>query len=269
MPRGTSQLDEAQLQGRLWSAALLGTARTTFFFDAALPQCMTLESGGKVVSIQDAIERPGSFSQATDARRPTYTPGVASDLPSLKFSRTGQNNLDSSNVAFSGANQSLFLVLRSANPSVNGENILDTGADNALSRRQLEITNATGRVTASRDGSGGSLVSPVTSIFGWQAIAVVYNGANSFISVNGNRVNGTISTNTTSSVAPYRIGSRFASATAADWFNGDLATFIHFNGVWNSKEVDLLQGLYAWLGSFRNLLSASHPFRNRPPLIGD
>ena len=269
MSRGTSPLDEARLQGRLWSPALLGTARTTFVFDAALPQCMTLESGDKASSIQDAFRRTGSFVQSTDARRPTYAPSVASDLPSLKFSRTGQNNLDSGDVFFSGANQSLFLVLRSANPSVNGENILDTGADNALSRRQIEITNTTGRLTASRDGSGGSLVSPVTSIFGWQAVAIVYNGANSFISVNGNRVNGTISTSTTSSVAPYRIGSRFASPSAGDWFNGNLAAFIHFNGVWTGKEVDLLQGLYAWLGGFRNLLAASHPFRNRPPLIGD
>jgi hypothetical protein len=269
VPRGTSPLDEAQLQGRLWSAALLGTARTTFFFDAALPQCMTLESGGKVVSIQDALERPGSFSQATDARRPTYTPGVASDLPSLKFSRTGQNNLDSSNVAFSGANQSLFLVLRSPNPSVNGEDVYDTGADNALSRRRLSISNTTGRLTAVRDGSGGSMISPITSIFGWQAVAVVYNGSSSFIAVNGLRTTGTISTSATSSVAPYRLGSRFTSPSDFNWFNGNLAALVHFNGVWTAKEVALLQGLYAWLGGFRNLLAASHPFRNRPPLIGD
>ena len=268
MPRGVSPLDEARLQGRLWSAADLGTPRHTFWMDAALPQCVSLESGGKVSSIQDAFGRTGSFVQSTDARRPTYTPGVASDQPSLKFSSSGQNNLDSSDVAFSGANQSLLVVVRSANPSSNGENILDTGADNALSRRQLEITNTTGRLTASRDGSGGSIISPVVSIFGWQAVAVVYNGASSFISVNGNRTNGTISTSTASSVAPYRIGSRFASPAAADWFNGNLAALVHFNGVWTADEVAVLQGYFAWRGGFKDLLTASHRFRNRPPLIG-
>jgi hypothetical protein len=230
---------------------------------------MTLESGDKASSIQDAFSRTGSFVQATDARRPTYAPSVASDLPSLKFSRAGQNNLDSSDVFFSGASQSLFLVLRSANPSVNGEDVYDTGADNALSRRRLSISNTTGRLTAVRDGGGGSMISPITSIFGWQAVAVVYNGSSSFIAVNGLRTTGTISTSATSSVAPYRLGSRFTSPFAANWFNGNLAALVHFNGVWTAEEVALLQGYFAWRGGFRNLLAASHPFRNRPPLIGD
>jgi hypothetical protein len=268
MPRGVSPLDEARLQRRLWSAALLGAARHTFFMDAALPQCISLESGGRVSSIQDAFGRTGSFVQATDARRPTYTPGVASDQPSLKFSSSGQNNLDSSDVAFSGANQSLFLVLRSANPSGASEDVYDTGADNAVSRRGLAFSNTTGRLTASRDGGGGSMISPITSIFGWQAVAVVYNGSASFISVNGLRTTGTINTSTTSSVAPYRLGSRFASPAAANWFNGNLAAFVHFNGVWTADEVALLQGYFAWRGGFKDLLTASHPYRNRPPLRG-
>ena len=268
MPRGVSLLDEARLQRRLWSAALLGAPRSTFFMEAALPQCITLESGGKVSSIQDAFGRAGSFVQATDARRPTFTPGVASDPHSLKFSRTDQNNLDSSDVAFSGANQSVFVVLRSANPSLNGEDVYDTGADNALSRRRLSISNTTGRLTAVRDGSGGTMISPITSIFGWQAVAVVYNGSSSFIAVNGLRTTGTISTSATSSVAPYRLGSRFASPSAANWFNGNLAALVHFNGVWTADEVALLQGYFAWRGGFKDLLTASHPYRNRPPLIG-
>ena len=269
MPRGVTPLDEARLQGRLWSAADLEAPRHTFWMDAALPQCVNIEIGGKVSSIQDAFGRSGSFAQATNARRPTFTLGVTSDQPSLKFSRAEQNNLDSSDVVFSGANQSLIVVARSANPSGNGENILDTGADNALSRRQLEFTNTTGRLTASRDGGGGSIISPVTSSFGWQAVAVVYNGTSSFISVNGLRTNGSISTSTASSVAPYRIGSRFASPAAGEWFNGSLAALIHFNGVWTNDEVEELQGYFAWRGGFEDLLTASHRFRNRPPLIGN
>ena len=268
MPRGVSPLDEARLQDRLWSAADLGTPRHTFWMDAALPQCVSLESGGKVSSIQDAFGRTGSFVQSTDARRPTYTPGVASDQPSLKFSSSGQNNLDSSDVAFSGANQSVFVVLRSANPSVNGEDVYDTGADNALSRRRLSITTTTGRLTAVRDGSGGSMISPITSIFGWQAVAVVYNGSSSFIAVNGLRTTGTINTSAISSVAPYRLGSRFAAPSASNWFNGNLAALVHFNGVWTADEVAVLEGYFAWRGGFQNLLTASHRFRNRPPLIG-
>jgi hypothetical protein len=269
MPRGLNPYDEANLQNRLWAAANLNTSRHTFWMEAAIPQCVSVESSGKVSSIQDAFGRTGSFVQATDARRPTFTPSVASDPHSLKFSNSGQNNLDSSDVTFSGANQSVFVVLRSANPSINGEDIYDTGADNALSRRRLSITNTTGRLTAVRDGSGGSMISPITTIFGWQAVAVVYNGSTSFIAVNGLQTTGTISTSTTSSVAPYRLGSRFATPSTSNWFNGNLAALVHFNGVWTANEVALLQGYFAWRGGFNALLTASHPYRNRPPLIGD
>jgi len=269
MPRGVNVYDEARLQGRLWAAANMDTTRHTFWMEATLGQCVTLESNGKVSSIQDAFGRTGNFVQTTDARRPTFTAGVAGDSDSLKFSSSGQNNLDSNNVFFSGANQGVFVVLRSANPSINGEDVYDTGADNALSRRSLSFNNTTGRLVAARDGVGGSLISPITSIFGWQAVGVVYNGSTSFISVNGFQTTGTISTSTISSVAPYRLGSRFTFPSASDWFNGNLAALVHFNGVWTANEVELLQGYFAWRGGFQDLLNPSHRFRNRPPLIGD
>jgi hypothetical protein len=261
MPRGVSPLDEARLQGRLWLPALLGAPRHTFVFDAALPQCSSVESNGKVSSIQDAFGRTGSFVQATDARRPAYASAVGSDQASLKFSSSGQNNLDSSNVFFSGAFQSLLVVLRSANPSVGGEIVFDTGGD----RRILEIINTTGQLRMTRSAQ---ITSPVASIFGWQAAAIVLNGSSSFISVNGNLATGPQSTSTASSSAPYRLGSRFSTPSAQQWFNGNLATLVHFNGVWTADEVALLQGFFAWNGGFQDTLTPAHPFRNRPPLIG-
>lgn len=264
MPRGVSPVDEARLQGRLWSPALLGTPRHAFFFDAALPQCISVESNGKVSSIQDAFGRTGSFVQATDANRPVYTPGVASDQASLKFSRADLSFLNSTNVNFIGANQSVLVVVRSANPSLSGEFVFDGGPDN-IARRSLSFANATGQLRMTRDLG---INSPVTSIFGWQAAAVVYNGSSSFISVNGAQATGTISTSTTSSTN-FGLGGRFTGSNSLQGFNGNLAALVHFNGVWTADEVALLQGHFTWRGGFERSLTASHRFRNRPPLIGD
>jgi hypothetical protein len=110
--------------------------------------------------------------------------------------------------------------------------------------------------------------SPVTSIFGWQAAALIFNGSSSFISVNGAQATGTISTSTTSSSPPYVLGSRFSAPGANQWFNGNVAALVHFNGVWTANEVALLQGYFAWRGGFQGSLTAGHPYRNSRPSIG-
>jgi hypothetical protein len=263
MPRGVSPLDEARLQGRLWTNALLGTPRHTFFFDAALPQCISVESNGKVSSIQDAFGRTGSFVQTTDANRPVYTPGVASDQASLKFSFSIQNSLISSNLFFSGAFQSVLVVLRTSNPSINGTFAIDAGPDN-VARRAIAVSGTAGRLQMSRNG----LINSSVLTFGWQAAVAVFNGSSSFLNVNGSQVTGSVTLNTTSSTS-YSIGSRFSGVNASQCFNGDVAALVHFNGVWTANEVALLQGYFAWRGGFERSLAASHPYRNRPPLIGD
>lgn len=112
-----------------------------------------------------------------------------------------------------------------------------------------------------------AIISPVTSIFGWQAAALVFNGSSSFISVNGAQATGTQSTSTVSSTN-FVLGSRFTAPGATQWFNGNLAALVHFNGVWTADEVALLQGYFAWRGGFQNLLTAGHPYRNSQPSIG-
>jgi hypothetical protein len=262
MPRGVSSLDEARLQGRLWSPALLGTPRHTFSFDAALPRCISVESNGKISSIQDAFGRTGSFTQATDANRPIYTPGAGSDQASLAFSNSIQNSLISNNLFFSGAFQSVLVVVRTSNPSVVSTFVIDSGPD-SIARRSITVSGTAGQLQMAR----GTAITSSAPTFGWQAAVAVFNGSSSFLNVNGSQVTGTQTTDPTSSTS-YSIGSRFTGPNPVQCFSGDIAALVHFNGVWTADEVALLQGYFAWRGGFQNLLTASHRFRNRSPLIG-
>jgi hypothetical protein len=242
------------------ASSILSAVRSTFWTDISLPQCFTLGSGGKASSVQDALVRTGSFTQATDANRPIYTPGAGSDLASLKFSNSIQNSLISNNLFFSGAFQSVLVVLRTSNPSINGTFVIDAGPD-SIARRAISVSGAAGRLQMSRD----TLINSSVLTFGWQAAVAVFNGSSSFLNVNGSQVTGSQSLNATSSTS-YSIGSRFSGVNAVQCFSGDVAALVHFNGVWTADEVALLQGYFAWRGGFQNTLTAGHPFRNSRPL---
>lgn len=241
---------------------LLNIIPSTFFADVSLSQCVTVESGGSVSSVQDALGRTGSFAQSTSANRPQYVSGT---IPVLKFNRSAESKLSSSNVFFSGSSQSVLIVVKSANPSISGELILDTGPD-SIGRRSFSFNNTSGQLKANLAGFTGTPITSSVSTFEWQAAAVVFNGSNSFIDVNGNRVTGTADMSYPSS-APYSIGGRFTGGSSDQFFNGNLAALIHLNGLWTNDDVSLLQGFFAWRLGFQALLTAGHSFRNSPPSI--
>jgi hypothetical protein len=69
MPRGVSPVDEARLQGRLWSPALL---RTALWLDAA--DLSTISTATGVSQLRDKSGNGRNFTQGTGGTQPTLTP---------------------------------------------------------------------------------------------------------------------------------------------------------------------------------------------------
>jgi len=266
MPRGVSPIDEARLQRRLWTPALAGTA---LWLDAADPSVITTTSGA-VSQLRDKSGFGRHVSQSTGANRP----GLATFNGLNALNLDGANDtLDSATSITSGTYAGPFNVFYAASRNnaaggtilaerttnlVASSSFFKAAAVNYISSDGLDAAsnNTISDSTYDALASGGGIVSH-------QHVA----GARDNLWLNGQSqpvIAGTASNIT--GAAGFRIGAR-EGTTGFRW-SGLIGEVVVTLNTLTADDRQRIEGYLAWKWGLRNILVATHRYRNRPPLIG-
>lgn len=271
MPRGVSLWDEARLQGRLWTPDVLLPA---LWLDADDQSTITIATG--VSEWRDKSGNGRHFTQTTTANQPALSTNTFNGRNCVRFD--GSNDV-LTRVPESWAYQypiAHFCVFRAVSlvPAYSALADFYTGNTGTVAGWTSLIKNNNlsafyvGHTTgqASYDGTG-ALSYMTNTPYIWSS-----NVGNGFISSWGNgRVDGsfvfTWTGRTNLGVSLVSIG---ASALFSRYTNWDIAEQIVLNNSSVSAQSahvrQAVEGYLAWKWGIP--LVATHPYVNRPPLIG-
>ena len=277
MPRGINALDEARLQGRLWTPALERPALWLDTFDLAAIVVVS----GAVSQLTDKSGNGRHFTQGVAANRPTFD----SVLQPQSVLWDGSNDALQRGVeAWAYAYPVSFFVSLRANAWTNAYNgafgfYSSSGATTAgwsyfvkSTGKSAVYTNDTAGGQRNYDGAGALTFSTGTTNI---LCGTIGNG---FINTWGNgaadgTVSGTWTQRTNLGSGNFDIGSGVRFNRYTNW---RIREAIIFTGITlNSAFRQRMEGYMAWrAASFGDItalnnLPAAHPFKNRPPLIGD
>jgi len=283
MPRGVNPLDEARLQGRLWTPALLG-GDVRMWIAPRDPTTVTLDGSGRASAMRDLSPYRVDFTQSTTGSRPTYIAsgaltGVANDASNWMIRDTGS--------AVTLNDLSLFMtVMWTGNGSAGFPAFLSAASDN--------VSNDFGSGFNVDRGSAGGTANPFNTMgiaspkdssnTDLLADSIAYNSptivcarvrdvaGTQSITING-REQGLSRAPTTPAatvnVRVMRLFARFFSGAIQALERGVISEMFLVGRTMTPAEIRRGEGYAAWASGVQNQLDASHPFRNRPPLIGD
>ena len=259
MPRGVTPLDEARLQGRLWSPALL---RPALWLDAA--DLSTISAvGGAVSEWRDKSGFVRHPLQSTTGNRPAFL--VIGEYPVVRFDGTNDEMIINSQFFPSGAATSAsYIIAAVAKVNINKfGGIITTNPSGTNSGCGLLLDNVGKFVN---NFSGGQTVSTTVGSARCIIVAVVNAGVRTLW------INGTQEGSATASSGNITQSTRVVIGKYRDETgnNGafDLEALSVFVGTASTTLRQNLEGYFAPRGLAAGL-PASHPYRNRPPLIGN
>jgi hypothetical protein len=287
MPRGVSPLDEARLQGRLWTPTQL---RTALWLDAADLSTISVATGASTWRDKSGNQR--HFTQGTGGTQPTLTPNGLNGLNVLSFNGsqwlTSANTAATWNFLHNTNGSSIFAVWKAGNSSdpnaahglmgTNAATSANIGTyiaydDRASAPRNngLLVQVSGGGSTSVSAASADGLMPANTPVI-LSHIADPNNGTpanRSFV-----RVNKTLSQINTQPTAPSASNASHLLQIGAVGNNtvpliGYIAEIIILAFIASAKVRQQIEGYLAWRWTLREALVAGHPFANRPPLTGD
>jgi hypothetical protein len=267
MPRGINAYDEARLQGRLWTPAL---ERPALWLDAADLSTISVVTG--VSEWRDKSGNARNVSQATTTSQPSIT--TFNGLNALNFDGTndflGNTTTGITSGTYTGQFNVFYVATRVG--SVGGAVLVDRSSNLIGSSLFNQIG---GIFYISSDGMNVSSNTTVnTSTFN------AFQNAGNIVShqhVSGSRdnfwlngtaqsvINGTASNITGS--AGFRVGAREGSGLSP-WSGLIMEIIVSLNNLTTTNRQQI-EGYLAWKWGLTANLPAAHPFKNRPPLIGD
>lgn len=271
MPRGVNALDEARLQGRLWTPEQISPS-LLFWVDAADLSTISIATG--VSEWRDKSPFSRHVSQTSTVLQPTYSPSSFNGRPGIEFDGT-RYLFRTSAFCFAAGSISVFTAMR---PRASPPATLNFAIAEGLSTSNNPIYGVINNNAAS----------PFTTLGFYNrqdAGTTINNGLFANALVNQSRIIGMIDSGSAAtgfvdgvagSAVPYT-----RSATSVDRFAiGGLlrggfglplpCTFnqiVIADGVVSLGVRLKIEGYLAWTSGV--ILDASHPFANRPPLIGD
>ena len=286
MPRGVSPLDEARLQGMLWTPAQL---RTALWLDAADLSTISVTTGAS--NWRDKGGNQRHFAQATGGNQPTLTPNGLNGLNVLSFNGsqwlTSANTAATWNFLHNSNGSSIFAVWKAGNISdpnalygligTNAATSANIGAYIAYDDRAIAPGN--NRVLAQVSGGGSTAVSAASADNLMPANTPVILShlidPNNGTPANRSsvRVNKTLSQINTQATAPSASNASFALQIGALGNNtlplvGYIAEIVVLASIASTRVRQMIEGYLAWKWGLRDALTTGHPFANRPPLIG-
>lgn len=271
MPRGTNRVDEAHLQNRLWTPAVL---RPAAWYDAADLSTIATVSGG-VSEWRDKSGNGRTVSQATAGNRPTYTTAGLNNLNVLTFSRTNSTFLRTTTSSITSGTytgQLDFAWVANRTDSIGGTIITER---NSSLVGETQWVFDTGAYFISSDGANtnsNQQISAATFALLSTSAAIAYHthisGSRDRFWLNGAEI--TVTTGTASNITGstgISIGRR--EGNVAQFWTGVIAEIIALPRTTSTSDRLNIEGYLAWKWGLVTNLTAIHPFKNRPPVIGD
>lgn len=267
MPRGVSRYDEARLQGRLWTPDLL---RPALWLDAADLSTITIATG--VSEWRDKSGNNRHLSQTTSTQQPALTLNAQNGLPAVTFD--GSNDF-MSNASVGAASLDVVQIISVFRMITGGANedlpmgVGQTGSSSAI-RTFYRASNGT---TVGFASWGNDVASSAYSydIGGNFHVFEAWNTQRA--TPNQIRIgrNGSITTYSVGSLSPtadgFSVGSLRGGSVANYYSNIAVGEILVAYSEWSQRDRQMAEGYLAWKWGIT--LAASHPFANRPPLIGD
>jgi hypothetical protein len=260
MPRGVNRYDEARLQGRLLTPSLLARrlrAKLHFWWSADF---LTVDGSGLVSGATDLTGQGRDGAQAGATARLTYFPSDPMFDGRPAYGMTANPAV----LSFLGdsAARNVFQYFLSC--------YYKDGIDTTFDQNSYAISGA---------GSFGSFrLQGVSATAGWSNLITgrtFYNTGDPFPTKNGFEANQTVLP-LPASVIETRAALGRSNATrvgggdtAAQAWIGGFRHVVACNQILSDSEVALMQGVIAWDDGIESRLIGTHPFANRPPLIGD
>jgi hypothetical protein len=260
MARGVSQYDEARLQGRLLTPLLLAQrlrAKLFFWWSADF---LTVDASGLVEGATDLTGQGRNGAQGTAGARLTYFPSDIMFGGRPAYGMTANASV----LAFLGdsAARTVFQYFVSC--------YYKDGVDTTFDQNSYAISGA---------GSFGAFrLQGIAATAAWSGLITgrtFYNTGDPFPTKNGFEASQTVLP-LPASVIQTRAALGRSQATRVG--GGDTAPqawiggFRHVaacNQVLTNAETALMEGVIAWDDGTESRLIGTHPFANRPPLIGD
>ena len=280
MPRGLNPYDEAQLQRRLWTPVLIRPT-LTLWLDASDISTLSVDAGG-VNSWQD---KSGNGRNATTTvRKPAFSANILNGFPAITFTAASATKLDTPDFSIAPNRQFCSFAVVSAagligsstyrriwvtkgvNPdsiaagSTYSQGYFGSGPNNG---DFMQIAGGTGITSPVITGLGTSNPVLLTGSFGTAGAVSNENR----VSANGGARTSLTGQSGALSTTGIRIGSDVSTSGASSW-NSWIAEIILTTAI-SFSDLQKVEGFMAWKWRLQNNLPASHPFRNRPPLIGD
>jgi hypothetical protein len=270
MPRGVSPVDEARLQGRLWTPALV---RPAVWLDAADLSTITISTG--VSEWRDKSGNGANATQAASAARPAYSPVAFSGLPGITTDGADDRLEIVTTLSQGNLTHAVYWVMR----------VIGAGSGSDGYRPLIGVRPSAGQDLGAliyRNPSGLAASYPyyaqptIGSFDGGPAIA-----ANNTSNIFAFQLNGTgwgawqngilLGTTSPAAGAPTTVNTGFflgCQLSPGRFTNAVYAEVLGFSFATTLTRLRI-EGYLAWKWGLTGNLPATHPFKNRPPLIGD
>jgi hypothetical protein len=276
MPRGVSPVDEARLQGRLWTPAQVPLS---LWLDGT--DLSTLSASGN--SVTQWRDKSGFGRNATTSvRAPAFLGNATNNLSAVNFTASSATLLDTPDFNIAPNRQFCsFAVVSGAGllggftfPRIWVAKGAGDGSGTGSTYSQGYFGAGPNAGNALQIAGGAGISAPIvtgldtgpqllTGAFGTAGLAADENS----LSANG----GTRATLTGQSGAlsttGIRIGSDVSSSNVSSW-NSWIGEIIMTLAL-SFPQVQAIEGYLAHKWGLTANLPAAHPFKNRPPLIGD
>jgi hypothetical protein len=256
MPLGATRLDEAILQRRLWTPALL-PARLSFWFDAQ-DRPSIVNSAGNLQTWKDKAKTAGDVTNSTPAAGLVFAENKFNGFSMLNVS-TQQQMQWAAALGVSDVTYYAFLQVTA----------------NALDHPVLTCGTSNGGIFWGCGSGNTWLVNKyATSTFVSTPMAgtdfyVMSSRTNQPTNTHVLRKNG-VQTSATPAAVSLTGGTQylFNDPGGSDWYLGLCGEILGFNGKHTDREMALVEGYLAWKWRVQHKLAGSHPYARRPPLIG-
>lgn len=263
MPRGLNPYDEARIQGRLWHPRLLGG---NFYagFSANERSSVVITSGSSVNTWRDFSGNGRDVSTA--GTKPTFVENSLNSRPALLFSTSP---LSSTATLPAGSTYSWLFLGKDNNATATISEPFSVGTSLSVNSMELVLDYDGGVTSGVFSGFNGVVLGKASGSPIKSTPTLISLGLDS--GVGRARINGVNGTNGGSGITTNQ------SLFALGWsrpqgqypFNGNIYCFLAVGSAMGSPDFLKAEAWIAWEYGVNYLLPASHPFRNRPPLIGD
>ena len=257
--RGTSIIDEALFQRRLWSPLSL---RPAAWFDASEPSTLTVASG----TVSQWSDKSGYGRHATGTNQPSYLANALNNNPAVSVG--GFNVLKTPSFTI-GTVSSVFVVMRKTSLYTFNESYLWGSTLSTASN--LHLTSCHNVYVLRSDSKayvdGGTVLASSSNVYvlnAWNILQFTVNGASNSQIVQNGTIVGTGNASGNSWTNGLSIGAASGAGNAA----ADFSEFMLFSTALADCDRQRVEGYLAWKWGLRTKLPASHPFVNTPPILG-